>query len=231
MQLKERLYQVLAKFGIRIFSKIFPEYFAKESLAPTDRYIENPFVIKHLPRPPAKILDVGCSGSFFPLLLSSFGYETYGIDMRNYPILNKLNFDNFTFIKGDIRQTSFSNAFFDVITAISIVEHIGISGRYGMDENLEGDKKALEEMKRILKPNGIILMTVPFGKAKILKPYCKIYDDMLIKELVKDFKIEEEEYYMQDSKGDWYRSPKNDAGAVEARSDGFSLCLLRIAKK
>lgn len=83
MRLKEHLYRIIAKTGTGLCTKIFPEYFAKEPLAPSDRYMEVPFAIKNLPKPPARVLDVGCSGSFFALLLAGFGYDTYGIDIRN----------------------------------------------------------------------------------------------------------------------------------------------------
>jgi len=102
-KIKFIVYRIVSRLGISLLRRLFPEYFAKEPLAPTDRYIEYPFIIRNLPKPPAKVLDVGCSGSFFPLLLASFGYDTYGIDIRNYPILNKLKFKNFTFVKGDIK--------------------------------------------------------------------------------------------------------------------------------
>lgn len=230
MSFKKPLYQILAKFGINLFTKIFPEYFAQEPLAPSDRYLEYSFVIRNLPKPPAKILDVGCSGSFFPLILASFGYNTYGVDIRNYPILNKLKFNNFTFIKEDIRKTSFADKFFDVVTVISTIEHIGLSGRYGMAEDSKGDKKAIKEIKRILKPKGILLLTVPFGKAKIIKPYHKIYDRNLIKRLIKDLKVKKEEYYLQDAEGNWYQCSKRKAGSTKATRDKSALCLLKAVK-
>ena len=228
---KRFAYDFLSKRGIAIFQNVFPEYFAKEPLRPTDRYIEYPFVIRNLPKPPAKVLDVGCSGSFFPLLLASFGYEIYGIDIRDYAIINKLKFKNFQFVKEDIRKTSFPSNFLDVITAISTMEHIGLSGRHGSDEDPDGDKKAFAEMKRILKPKGMILLTVPYGQAQIIRPYHRIYDRNQLNKFISDLVIEKEEYYMQNSKDDWYKCSKEEAGIVNAKKDRCSLCLLKIVKK
>lgn len=228
---KEFVYSFLSKTGIRAFQRIFPEYFAKEPLKPTDRYIEYPFVVRNLPKPPAKILDVGCSGSFFPLLLASFGCEVYGIDLREYAIINKLTINNFKFVKGDIRKTAFEDEYFDAVAAISTLEHIGLSGRYAGDDDPDGDKKAVIEMKRILKPKGIMLLTIPFGKAKIIKPYSRIYDANLIKQLIKDLKIESEEYCMQDKNDDWFKCSREEAEVVDATSDRYPLCLLKIRKE
>ena len=231
MRLKEQLYKVLAKFGIKVFSKVFPEYFAKEPLAPSDRYLEYPFVIRNLPKPPAKLLDVGSSGSYFVLLLSSLGYDTCGFDVRVYPILNKVKFENFSFVQGDIRKTAFPDAYFDIITAVSTIEHIGLSGRYGMNEEIDGDKKALQEMKRILKLGGVIILTVPFGKAKVFRPFHRIYGSAQIRELVNSFKIEEEEYYLQDKDNNWSKCSKEEAEKIDATSEKCPLCLIKIIKE
>jgi len=230
-KIKFIVYRIVSRFGISLLRRLFPEYFAKEPLAPTDRYIEYPFIIRNLPKPPAKVLDVGCSGSFFPLLLASFGYDTYGIDIRNYPILNKLKFKNFTFVKGDIKESPFPNSYFDVITAISTIEHIGISGRYGIEDDPEGDKKALEEMVRILKPQGAILLTIPFGKGKVIKPYMRVYDESRLKDLVRDCIIELEEYYIQDDTDNWIECSKEDTLLVDVKFDKYPLCLLKLKIK
>ena len=229
--IKELIYNFSSRFGIGVFRRIFPEYFAKEPLKPTDRYIEYPFVIRNLPKPPAKVLDVGCSGSFFPLLLAGFGYEVCGVDVREYAIINKIEFNDFKFLKVDIRGNYFNDNYFDAVTAISTVEHIGLFGRYGMDEDLGGDKKAVAEMKRIVKQNGVILLTFPFGKAKILKPYTRVYDSNLVKLLTDGLEIEKEEYYMQNNEDDWYPCPRNKVEAVDANNERYPLCLIKLRKK
>ncbi|MGE5197257.1 MAG: DUF268 domain-containing protein, partial [Deltaproteobacteria bacterium] len=128
-------------------------------------------------------------------------------------------------------KTSFPDDYFDAITAISTVEHIGVSGRYGAHEDMSADKKAIDEMQRILKSGGTILLTVPFGKAKIIKPFSRIYDGGLIKQLVGGLKIEKEEYYMQDSGDDWYKCSQEEAEGVEATDSKSALCALKLVKK
>ncbi|OGX15669.1 MAG: hypothetical protein A2166_02750 [Omnitrophica WOR_2 bacterium RBG_13_41_10] len=227
---KKSVYNFLSKFGVKAFYTLFPEYFAKEPLEPTDRYIEYPFVIRNLPKPPAKILDVGCVGSFFPLILASFGYEVFGIDIRNYTIINKIKFNNFRFIKEDIRKATLPDNYFDIVTAISTLEHIGIAGRYGTDEYLDGDLLTMKKITRLLKPAGMALITVPFGKAKIIKPYTRIYDDLRIKRITNNFQINKEEYYWYDESDNWFNCSKETASLVEAKSDKYPLCLLKLIK-
>lgn len=167
--MKEKIYNAIAGAGINIMSSVFPEYFAKEPLRPTDRYIEYPYVIEHLPKPPAKVLDVGCSGSMFPLLMKAMGYDVYGIDIRPYPN------PNFHFIQGNICNTKFPDYSFDVVTAVSTIEHIGLTGRYGAKKE-DSDTKALTEILRILRPDGNLIMTVPYGKEYIVGKYHRIYN-------------------------------------------------------
>lgn len=226
--LKEKVFIFTSHYGVKLLQKAFPEYFAKQPLRPTDRYVEYYFAINNLPRLPARVLDVGCSGSFFPLLLAGMGYSSYGIDVREYAILNKLKFDNFIFTKGDMKKTNFTDNFFDCITAISTVEHIGVSGRYGVEEDAGGDKIAMKEMKRVLKPGGVILLTIPFGRGKIIRPYNRIYDSTLMNRLVEGFKIEKEEYFMEDQDDDWAACSKSAAGNNNSTKNSYALCLLKL---
>ena len=205
--IKKKVYDVGINFGIWFLKKYFTEYFAAEPLQCTDRYVEYPFVLENLPKPPCKVLDVGCSGSIFPYLISSIGYETTGIDIRNYYPTEK-----FFFVKGDIKTTMFDSGHFDVITAISSLEHIGLKGIYGITEDdMDGDFVAVKEIHRILKPGGLFLMTVPYDEKLAIKHNHKIYTIDRIKMMLKDFKWE-------------YKS-------VQSSEAEYKVCLAKAIKK
>ncbi len=185
--MKKQIYNTIAHSGIWFLKSFFPEYFSSESLTPSDRHIEYPFILDNLPSPPAKILDVGCSGSVFPLILKSLKYDTYGIDIREYYPLDK-----FFFIKDDICLAPFQNDFFDIVVAISSIEHIGLKGVYGQQEMLDGDIKAINEFHLMLKPGGLFLMTVPliFADNPQIKMNHKIYNQKKLHEILGEFKYE-----------------------------------------
>jgi ubiquinone/menaquinone biosynthesis C-methylase UbiE len=182
--MKEKLYNLIAHSGIWFMQKFFPEYFAIEPLRPTDRYIEYPWVLHHLPKDQKlEILDVGCSGSMFPLIMKSLGHNVSGVDIR--PCKSNINFFQY-----DICLIFWEDNRFDIITAISTIEHIGLKGRYGVNEE-STDFKAIQTIYRILKPGGMFYMTVPFGNKSDTKTH-RIYDHARLQILMGKFT-----YYVQ----------------------------------
>jgi len=176
-----------------------------------ERSIEYSFVFMNIGKPPATVLDVGCSGSDFPEVLAAHGFDVYGIDIRNYHIENP----TFSFIKGNIMNTPFSDNIFDIITAISTIEHLGMSGRYRIEEDIpSADKNAIKEIKRIIKKNGRFIMTVPYGRFTILKPWHKVYDDKNLEELIADFSVLKEKYFIRNRNGCWISTTKEAASKI-----------------
>ena len=103
--------------------------------------------------PLVKALDFGCGSGCFSYLLAKNGYEVTSIDLDFTPlqlVQEKLDFpSNIKFIEGDIFKQDIPNNSFDVIFALDVLEHI---------ENLS---KYIELFKRILAPNGIIVVSGP----------------------------------------------------------------------
>ncbi|MEO8627118.1 MAG: DUF268 domain-containing protein [Betaproteobacteria bacterium] len=63
---------------------------------------------------------------------------------------------------------------FDVAWSISSFEHDGL-GMYGDPLDPEGDLKAMKKMKSMVKPGGLLFLSVPVGKDKILFNNARIY--------------------------------------------------------
>ena len=116
---------------------------------------------------PAKVLDVGS-----PKMLGLYLGRKFGIEITLTDI-NALNVDEYQIIwrglerkaKGkalfslqDARSLQFSDAEFDVVYSMSVVEHI---------EGEAGDAQAIREMLRVLKPGGLLVLSVPFGSRYI----------------------------------------------------------------
>jgi len=161
----------------------------------SERILENPLVIQNLPRKKSVILDVGSRYSQVPLEMASLGHKVYTLDIEDYVFKHK----NLTFIKEDIRKTSFPDNFFDVVTIISTLEHVGMGETsYGDKEEKNGDVVAMNEISRILKPKGFVIVTIPFGKPKFL-PFLRVYDKKRLALIGKKYKVIKEIYMYNDN--------------------------------
>ncbi|MGQ2965250.1 DUF268 domain-containing protein [Methylophilus sp.] len=98
--------------------------------------------------------DIGSSAKTIGIL-SQFTPITM-IDIRPLP----LELPNLKFIKGSILELPFNDDSIETMSSLCVVEHIGL-GRYGDPIDAFGSEKAVSELKRVMKPNGIILFSVP----------------------------------------------------------------------
>lgn len=93
------------------------------------------------------------------------------------------------YVKADIRQTGLSDNFFDAIIVVSTIEHVGMPA-YGQEVIEEdGDLKAMNELRRIVKPGGYIILTTPFrGKELIIELGERQYSAKRLKQLMEGLK-------------------------------------------
>ncbi|MEM1167878.1 MAG: methyltransferase domain-containing protein [Cyanobacteria bacterium P01_H01_bin.35] len=93
----------------------------------------------------------------------------------------------------DLRSIPIQDNFYDQIACISTLEHIGLDNRQftGKDTDKQQKSKdfllAIQEMRRVLKPCGSLLLTVPFGKYSNLETQ-QVFDDNLLEQAISAFK-------------------------------------------
>lgn len=155
----------------------------KAELWNTERSIEIPFVLDNMPDPPAKLLDVSCSESTFLLEMDKLGFDAYGIDINDYDVSYS------KFVKADARKIPFGDKSFDIVTCISALEHYGLVETPYHSDTVYDPKapfKALREMARVLKDDGIIILTLPFGytENKDWLKWVRFYNWDMIKKLI-----------------------------------------------
>ena len=162
--------------------RMFELRLAKFLRNPTsERIIEHPWTIKWLERESnGKILDIGCGDeALLTTYLISKGYDAYGIDLLD---TNRLSKDRF--YKRDV----------------STLEHIG-----SKDEDFE----TMEESYRLLKKDGLILLSSPFCKDYEWRGQ-RFFSRERIYQLSKKFEIIEESYHIQKG-AKWYKVGYKDA--------------------
>lgn len=74
-----------------------------------------------------------------------------------------LNLDGLTSYKGDLMNLPFADGSIESISCMHVIEHIGLE-RYGDSFDPQGDLKAINELKRVVMPNGTLLIVVPLGE-------------------------------------------------------------------
>lgn len=101
-----------------------------------------------------KILDLGCGVGERSKYLSKFG-KVIGIDISSKNIeIAKQKYPEIDFRVMEAENLSFEKDFFDTIYAYDVLEHV---------DDLE---KTLEEIKRVLKQGGKLLIDIPYWRSE-----------------------------------------------------------------
>ena len=136
-----------------------------------ERCVEYPWVFNHLKKSKGRLLDAGSTLNQKRLIDRSIA-DRFQISFVNLAIENTCLFPlPVSYVLGDLCDLPFQNNWFDVSTCISVLEHIGMDNSiYGHShsENKITEKQwswtsAVNELIRVTKPDGRILITVPVG--------------------------------------------------------------------
>jgi SAM-dependent methyltransferase len=140
--------------------------------------------------PPLSILDIGSYRQF--VLGLSAAYNVRSLDVRKGPKLS----DNEEVIIGDAKALNFSDNQFDAIISLSSIEHFGL-GRYGDEFDLNADSKAVNEMKRCLKPGGYLIFstTLTAGDPQLVYNCHRIYTLPMLQSLCAPLICEREAFH------------------------------------
>jgi len=98
---------------------------------------------------PGEILDIGCSTGYFLNFARDFGWKTLGIDVNQNVIEYAKKKFNLDVKAGELEESNFPDNQFDAVTLFDVIEH------------LPNPLLTLKEVYRIVKPNGIVLLTTP----------------------------------------------------------------------
>jgi len=192
-----------------------------------DRAIEWSWIVANLPSNSVNVLDLGCVQSALTGIASRLGHNVTAVDMRDI----EYDMDNVTFIKGDITKIDFGDKCFDIIMNCSMIEHVGLGGRYGSAEKNDGDIVAMRLLKRLLAPTGVMLLTIPVGQDAIFFPQHRIYGEKSLPELLNDYSVLKEEYWSKVFSNKWIKCDKNSALSVKGAEDFYALGLFVLRAK
>lgn len=220
-------------FGIKYISNVLSnkELMAKfasgESLPKgfgvnlSERVVEIPWVLSKISPNNRRILDAGSALNHGYIFEKGFLKDKSLVCVTLAPEESNYNHLGISYVYDDLRTLPFKDNYLDTIISISTIEHIGMDSSIYTKNPKYFKKKndsfidAIEEFHRVLKPEGVIMMTIPFGKYQDLI-WLQQFDKYYLDKLVKAFKgkIIEETYFKYTFSG-WNLSRKEECEESE----------------
>ena len=109
-----------------------------------------------------RVLDLGCGSGRHVVLLSKNGFNVYGMDNAESGLKQCRKWLKELKLKAKLKNSScykrfpFKDDFFDAVLSVQVIHHAKLK-----DINL-----CIKEMERVLKPNGLVFVTVTRNKMK-----------------------------------------------------------------
>lgn len=132
------------------FSDHFDSYMNKYDLDKRMDLVFN-YLLKGEKLKNVKLLDAGCGTGWFSQKALSYQAKVYSLDLGDKLLektAEKCDYKS-KLIKGDILALPFQNNYFDIVISSEVIEHT------------HKPKKAIAELVRVLKENGILILTTP----------------------------------------------------------------------
>jgi len=115
------------------------------------------------------VLDVGCGNGIISLNLGELGYNVHGIELSEEALVvakEQNRFANVRFEKANAEKLKLEGKKYDVVIVSEVLEH------------LHRPESLLEELRFLLKENGLLIVTVPNGigprELLVTRPFIKI---------------------------------------------------------
>lgn len=206
---------------VNIQNTILAGSFDTKKLAPgygfriDERIIEYPWLFSRLPLGNGRLLDAG-SILNFNFIKSQKALSNKKIFISTLaPEDNCFWKDGISYVYEDLRETCYRDNYFDWVVSLSTVEHIGLDNTilYTADGSKKENRPssylgAIKEFYRILKPGGVLYLSVPYGKYKNHN-WFQVFNEEMIGRLIDTFSPASfnEFYFKYESEG-WRVSTK-----------------------
>ncbi|MFC2030391.1 DUF268 domain-containing protein [Chloroflexota bacterium] len=166
-----------------------------------------------------RLIDIGCAQAPIVPTASALGYTVYGVDTDSLCYC----LPGFEFYHDDYMDVVLPSGLFDVVVLCSVVEHIGLPGRYDQKEIPDGDLQAMKKAKGLLRPDGMLLLTIPVGSDLIFTPWHRIYGPQRLPSLLGGFSIRKEQFWTKQPGGPWQLAVREAAMSVDRAGLSYAL--------
>ena len=201
----------------RLWRLLFGALVWNYDMVAVERVVEIPWIFQNLGiEPGGRILDFGCSQSPIALHLASLGYSVVGVDLRPYDFTHP----NLRVVQGDLLDSRFADGEFDAVVAISAIEHTGLAA-YGEAPRGRADHRIVAEFRRVLREDGRLLLTVPYGRMGQTSWY-RVYDRDSLGALLDTFAVTKIDYYSGVGRKAWHPVTEEEAARIDSVTGGHA---------
>lgn len=182
-----------------------------------ERIVEYPWFFSRLPARGGNLLDAG-SVLNFDYILSHEKLSDKKIFISTLaPELLCFWEKGVSYVYEDLRESCYRDGLFDWIVCLSTLEHVGMDNTivYTKDSaKMENDRwahlLAIKEFRRILKPGGVLYISVPFGRHEN-HGWQQVFDGAMVDRIIKVFSpaMVNENYFKYETEG-WKAASRVD---------------------
>jgi len=180
--------------------------------AVNERIVELPYVYAALATvgPDQPVLDLGAAESTLSLSLASSGRRTYAIEPRGYPFRHP----NLEVITLPVDSWDGPSEPLGAAISLSTVEHLGL-GSYELDGGRpDADRDALSQLKGWLAPDGLLVLTAPYGPASV-DELQRVYDASGLERLLEGWTLDDLRFCRREDAVTWAPCPAEDLASAE----------------
>ncbi|MFA6475017.1 MAG: methyltransferase domain-containing protein [Patescibacteria group bacterium] len=186
-----------------------------------ERLVEFPWLMSSLPKESGKLLDAGSTINHSYIINQTVLQNKDITIMTLAPEDKSFWQKRISYIYGDLRNAPLRDNWFDSVTCISTLEHVGMDNSiYTADKQYHQSDttshlKVIAELQRMLKPGGRLYLTVPYGLFKVMG-FQQVFNAEMVQNVIKQFggKVIEETYFKYTVDG-WQLAQAADCASMD----------------
>lgn len=191
-----------------------------------ERIVEYSWIFSNIPDTKIHILDAGSTFNY-NFIISHDLLKNKKLDILTFaPEKESFNNRGVSYTYYDLRDMPYKDNLFDCVISQSTIEHIDMDNSiygYELDHNKESTKKsfeylsAIKEMSRVVKKDGVIMLTFPYGKFEN-HGFFQQFDEPMVDEITKSFSKCKEItiHYFKYLEDGWVLSKKDECDDAES---------------